>query len=46
MRRALLAKLPALTRFYFGAIHPLNVEDYTFAELNAYVTAMEEANRG
>lgn len=43
MRRALLRKLPALTQFYFGAIHPLNVEDYTLAELSEYVTAMEKA---
>lgn len=43
MRRGLLRKLPALTRFYFGAIHALNVEDYTLAELNEYVTQMEKA---
>lgn len=47
MRRALLPKLPALTQFTFGAINPLTIEDYTYAELNAYVTAMqEEATRG
>lgn len=43
MRRALLRKLPALTHFYYGAIHPLNVEDFTLAELSEYVTQMEKA---
>jgi hypothetical protein len=43
MRRALLRKLPALTRFTFGALNPLTVEDYTYAELNEYVTQMEQA---
>lgn len=42
MRRALRSKLPALTRYTFGAINPLTVDDYTYAELNAYVTAMQE----
>lgn len=35
MRRALLNQLPALTRFYHGAIHYLNVDQFTFAELEA-----------
>lgn len=42
MRRALLKKLPRLTRYTFGAIHPLNVEELTFAELSAYLTAMDK----
>lgn len=48
MRRALLRKMPALTQFTYGAINPLTVQDYTYAELNAYVTAMQEevARRG
>jgi len=32
-----------LTHFYYGAIHPLNVEDYTVAELSEYVAQMEQA---
>lgn len=43
MRRGLLRRLPALTRFYYGAIHPLNVEQFTLAELSEYVTQMEQA---
>ena len=53
MRRALLGRLPALTRFYYGAIHPLNVESLTLRELSEYVTQMDRyeadqarANRG
>lgn len=42
MRRALLKKLPRLTRFTFGAITPLNVEDLTLAELSEYLTAMDK----
>jgi hypothetical protein len=41
VRRALLRRLPALTRFYFGAIHPLNVEQYTLRELSEYSTYMQ-----
>lgn len=43
MRRGLLRRLPALTRFYYGAISPANVEEFTYAELNEYVTQMDEA---
>lgn len=43
MRRALLGKLPALTRFYYGAISPINVDEFTYAELSEYVTQMERA---
>lgn len=43
MRRGLLRKLPALTRFYYGAISAANVEQFTYAELNEYVTQMDEA---
>lgn len=42
MRRALLTRLPALTRFTYGAIHPLNVEELTIAELGEYMTAMDK----
>lgn len=42
MRRALLKKLPRLTRFTYGAIHPLNVGDLTMAELVAYLTALDK----
>lgn len=42
MRRALVRRLPALTRFYSGAIHPLNVEHYTLRELSEYVTQMDQ----
>lgn len=45
MRRALRRKLPALTQFTFGALNPLTVQDYTYAELNEYVTAMEQAEQ-
>lgn len=41
MRRALLHKLPRLTRFTYGAITPFNVEDLTIAELSEYLTAMD-----
>lgn len=40
-RRALYQRLPALTRFYYGAIHPLNVEEFTYRELSEYVTQMD-----
>lgn len=43
MRQALLRRLPALTRFYYGAISPLNADDFTYAELSEYVTQMERA---
>lgn len=43
MRRALLKRLPALTRFYFGAIHPLNVEQFTIREISEYVVQMDKA---
>ena len=42
MRRALLRRLPRLTRFTYGAIHPLNVEELTLAELGEYLTAMDK----
>lgn len=42
-RRALRKRLPALTRFYYGAITPLNVDQYTLRELVEYVTQMERA---
>jgi hypothetical protein len=41
VRRALLTKLPLLTRFYYGAIHPLNIEQLSSRELHIYVVAME-----
>jgi hypothetical protein len=31
-----------LTRFTFGAIHPLNVGDLTLAEITEYVRAMDK----
>lgn len=42
MRRALLRRLPQLTRFYYGAINPLTVDDYTLRELVEYVRQMDE----
>lgn len=42
MRRALVSQLPALTHFYNGAIHPLNVDEYTTRELSEYVTQMQQ----
>lgn len=42
MRRALLPRLPQLTKFYQGAIHPLNVDDYTLRELIEYVRQMDD----
>lgn len=42
MRRDLLSKLPQLTRFYYGAITPLNVEQFTARELDLYVVSMEQ----
>lgn len=30
-----------MTRFYFGAIHPLNVEEFTLRELSEYSTYMQ-----
>jgi hypothetical protein len=35
--------LPALTRFYHGAIHSLNVEQFTLRELSEYTTYMQRA---
>lgn len=43
MRRALLVRLPALTRFYYGAIHPLNVEQLSLREISEYLTQMDRA---
>lgn len=43
VRRDLLHKLPALTRFYYGAISPLNVEQFSTRELTEYVRQMEQA---
>lgn len=40
MRRALLHELPHLTHFYHGAIHPLNVDEYTNRELSVYIRTM------
>lgn len=42
MRRALVTRMPALTRFTFGAIHPLNVEDLTLSEVVEYLTALDK----
>lgn len=42
MRRALQKQLPALTRHYFGAITPLNVDEYTYGELSEYVVQMRQ----
>lgn len=39
MRREFLPLLPALTRFTYGAINPLTVDDYTLGELVAYIDA-------
>lgn len=51
MRRALLNQLPALTRFYHGAVHYLNVDEFTYAELERlaeykreYELAVKHAN--
>jgi hypothetical protein len=43
VRRDLLESLPALTRFYYGAIHPLNVDQFTFRELSEYLAQMRRA---
>lgn len=32
-----------MTRFYYGAIHPLNVEQYTLREIVEYQRQMDEA---
>lgn len=34
--------MPRLTRFTYGAITPLNVEELTLAELGEYLTAMDK----
>ena len=31
-----------MTRFTYGAIHPLNVEELTLAEISEYLTAMDK----
>ncbi len=46
MRRALLKQLPALTHFYNGAIHPLNVDQFTERELSEYLVQMQQAQAG
>jgi len=43
VRRVLLEQLPALTRFYYGAIHSLNVEQFSLRELSEYVSQMQRA---
>jgi hypothetical protein len=43
VRRALLKGLPQLTRFYYGAIHPLNVDEFTTRELAEYSAQMNRA---
>jgi hypothetical protein len=45
LRQALRKQLPALSRFYHGAITPLNVNDYTYGELNEYVMQMQRAQQ-
>jgi hypothetical protein len=40
VRRGFLKELPALSRFFHGAISPLNVDEFTLRELSAYVTYM------
>lgn len=42
MRRALLKRLPQLTKFYHGAISPLTVDDFTLRELVEYVRQMDD----
>lgn len=42
MRRALCKQLPALTKFYNGAIHPLNVDEFTTREISEYIVRMDE----
>lgn len=42
MRRALRRELPLLTRYTYGALNPLTVEQYTFAELIEYRTRMHQ----
>lgn len=42
MRRGLLEQLPALTHFYHGAIHPLNVDQWTTREISEYVQQMND----
>lgn len=42
MRRALVARLPQLTRFYYGAINPLTVDQLTLRELVEYVRQMDD----
>lgn len=46
MRRALLKQLPALTHFYHGAIHSLNVDQFTERELSEYIVQMQQAQAG
>lgn len=41
MRRALLPRLPALTRFY--GLRPADIEAMTLREVSEYVTQMEQA---
>lgn len=38
----MLGSLPALTRFYHGAIHAANVDEFTTRELSEYVTQMRQ----
>lgn len=45
MRQALRKQLPALSQFYYGAITPLNVDDYTYGELTEYLTQMLRAKQ-
>lgn len=37
--------MPALTRFYFGALTPLTVERYTVGELHRYLSFFRSAMR-
>ena len=43
MRRALVDQMPALTRFTYGALNPLTVEQFTLREINTYLIAMHRA---
>ncbi len=43
MRRALRVRLPALS-YHFG-IHPWQVDDLTYGEIEVYLAALNDLNR-
>lgn len=34
--------MPALTRFTFGALNPLTVDDYTYREISEFLSQMNQ----